>query len=252
MFTDIHAGIRHLLRGFSLLNQPGVRLFVIIPFLINLLVFSLFIWFAADRVGGLIERLVPTLPDWLAWVYWLFWLFFALLALLLVFFTFTLVANLIGAPFNGLLAERVATRLGMAPLATSPDSLFAGMWQDFRQELRKFAYFAWRALLLLLLSAVLFFIPLVNALIPALWFLFGAWMLALEYSDFHLANRGFRLEDQKALLSLHRWSAWGFGAAATLGSMIPLVNFLIMPAAVAGAVSLWVEKQPSIDGDSRR
>jgi CysZ protein len=32
----------------------------------------------------------------------------------------------------------------------------------------------------------------------------------------------------------------GFGGATLVGTMIPIVNFIVMPAAVAGATALWV------------
>lgn len=242
-------GFRHLLRGFSLIRAPGVRLFVVIPFVINLVVFSALIWIAADQFDRLMQWMNPELPDWLAWLAWLAWVLFGLLTLMLVFYTFTIVANLVGAPFNGFLAERVARHLGVPAPAASDQTVLQQMWTDIRQEIRKLGYFLGRAAALAVISLILIFIPLVNALIPLLWFLFGAWMLALEYSDFHLANRGYSFDEEKRLLASHRWSALGFGAAATGATLIPIVNFLVMPAAVCGAVSMWAEQLDSAASD---
>lgn len=242
-------GFRHLLRGFSLIRAPGVRLFVVIPFLINLLVFSTLIWIAADQFDRLMQWMSPELPDWLAWLAWLAWVLFGLLTLMLVFYTFTIVANLVGAPFNGFLAERVARHLGVPAPAASTQTVLQQMWTDIRQEFRKLGYFLGRAAALAILSLILIFIPGVNALVPVLWFLFGAWMLALEYSDFHLANLGYTFDEEKRLLAQNRWSALGFGAAATGATLIPIVNFLVMPAAVAGAVSMWAERLGSDSSD---
>ncbi|MCP4040723.1 MAG: sulfate transporter CysZ, partial [Gammaproteobacteria bacterium] len=36
-----------------------------------------------------------------------------------------------------------------------------------------------------------------------------------------------------------------FGAAVTLALMIPVVNFLVIPAAVTGATAMWVEQLSS-------
>lgn len=242
-------GFRHLLRGFSLIRAPGVRLFVVIPFLINLLVFSTLVWLAADQFDRLMDWMSPELPEWLAWLAWLAWVLFGLLTLMLVFYTFTIVANLIGAPFNGFLAERVARHLGVPASAASERPVLEQMWTDIKQEIRKLGYFLSRAAALAALSLILIFIPVINAVVPVLWFLFGAWMLALEYSDFHLANLGYRFDEEKRLLAKNRWSTLGFGAAATGATLIPFVNFLVMPAAVAGAVSLWAGKLESTDSD---
>ncbi|HEX7047212.1 MAG TPA: sulfate transporter CysZ [Gammaproteobacteria bacterium] len=237
-------GVRHLLRGFSLLGEPGIRAFVVIPLLINLVVFTGVIWLAVYHFDALVDSLTPQLPDWLAWLAWLAWILFAVLTALLMFYTFTLLANLIASPFNGFLAERVARRLGVENPELAARPIATQMLDDIRQELRKLVYFLGRAALLALLSFVLLFIPLVNAVIPLLWFGFGAWMLALEYSDFHLANQGWRFEEERQLLRKNLGASLGFGAAAALATLIPVVNFLVMPAAVAGATALWCERLP--------
>lgn len=241
-------GFRHLLVGFSLLNRPGIRRFVAIPLLVNLVVFAGLVWLAGDRFDALMDTLTPQLPEWLAWLAWIAWVLFAVLAALLVFYTFTLVANLVASPFNGFLAERVARHLGVENPELAERPWAQQMLEDVRQELRKLAYFISRAAGLGLVSLLLLFIPLVNALVPLLWFGFGAWMLALEYSDFHLANQGVRFETQRQLLRRNLSSSLGFGAATALATLIPFVNFFVMPAAVAGATALWCRRLQS--GDS--
>lgn len=235
-------GARQLLRGFSLLREPGIRRFVMIPLAINLIVFTGLVWLAVDRFDALVNMLTPQLPQWLAWLAWLAWVLFAILAALLVFYTFTLLANLIGAPFNGFLAEHVARHLGVENPQLADRPISRQMLEDIGQEFRKLGYFLSRAAGLALLSLVLVFIPLLNAVIPLLWFAFGAWMLALEYSDFHLANQGYRFASERALLRKNLSTSLGFGAAAALATLIPVVNFLVMPAAVAGATALWCER----------
>lgn len=46
------------------------------------------------------------LPNWLHWLDWLLWPIVVLALLIIVFYSFTLVANLIASPFNGILAEK--------------------------------------------------------------------------------------------------------------------------------------------------
>ena len=235
------SGASHLFKGFRLLNQPGVRAFVIIPFLINLVVYTSLVIVGIDQFSRLMDWMVAQLPAWLSWLEWLVWPLFLVFTALLVAYTFTLLANLVGAPFNGFLAERVARRLGVEPPPEAERRIIPQMLNDISQELRKLLYFLLRAAGLAIISLLLIWIPLVNALVPVLWFLFGAWMLALEYSDFHLANQGYRWDAERRLLGRYRWNAFGFGAAAAGATLVPLVNFLVMPAAVAGATAMWVE-----------
>ena len=50
-----------------------------------------------------------------------------------------------------------------------------------------------------------------------------------------------------AWLRSKRWACMGFGGMTYLALMIPLVNVLMMPAAVAGATLFWVREK----GDTR-
>ncbi|MHB8424753.1 MAG: EI24 domain-containing protein [Gammaproteobacteria bacterium] len=102
-------------------------------------------------------------------------------------------------------------------------------------------YIQWRAILIGVLGLLLLFVPLFDMLTPLLWFAFTTWMLAIQYSDYPLSNRRVGFAVQRPLLKQQRARLLGFGIAAALCTLIPLVNFIIMPAAVAGATLLWVE-----------
>jgi len=227
------AGAGYLVRGFGLITKPGIRRYVIIPLLINTLIFSLLIWFSASQFDHLIEWL---LPDWLQWLEWLLWPVFALSVVIVVLFTFTLLANLIGAPFNGLLAEVVEYHL----TGKRPESPY-GFWKDIllsiQSELKKLTYFVSRSIPLL----ILFVIPGINLAAPFIWLIFNAWMLGLQYLDYPMGNHGLTSDRQRALVKEKRLMALGFGSATMVLLMIPLLNFLAMPIAVAGATAMWVE-----------
>lgn len=67
-------------------------------------------------------------------------------------------------------------------------------------------------------------------------------MLALEYLDHPMANHGMEFADKRRLLAKHRGLSLGFGATATFLTTLPLINLVIMPAAVAGATQAWVDQ----------
>jgi CysZ protein len=89
---------------------------------------------------------------------------------------------------------------------------------------------------------VLFFIPGINAIAPLLWAAFSAWMLALQYVDYPMGNHNILFREQRRILARRRWLALGFGGAVLVITMVPIVNFLAMPAAVIGATLMWVEQ----------
>lgn len=230
-------GAGYLLRGFSLIFKPGLRSYVVVPLLINIVLFSILIVVGAQQFNRLVLWL---LPEWLAWLKGLLWPLFALTISGIAFFTFLSVCNLIGAPFNGLLAERVEKRL-RGCVQQSPFQLtqvLRTFIPTLISEVNKILYFALRALPLL----ALFLIPGVNIIAPVLWMIFSAWILALEYADFPMANHDIRFTEQRILLQKKRLMVWGFGAAVLLLIMIPVVNFIAMPTAVAGATAMWVEQ----------
>lgn len=168
------------------------------------------------------------------------WPVFALISLTIVFFCFSIVANLIAAPFNGFLAEAVAAHLLHKPAEKNFNmkTLMAELQDAFKSEAIKLIYFVIRACPLLLL----FFIPLVQAFAPIIWFLFGAWMLALEYMEYPMGNEGILFPEVRQVLSERRTQTLSFGASVMLLTMIPVVNFIAMPAAVAAATRVWVER----------
>ncbi|MCG7945677.1 MAG: EI24 domain-containing protein, partial [Candidatus Thiodiazotropha taylori] len=92
------SGAGYLLEGLKLLFKPGIRPFVLIPLLINIVVFSLLVWLGVDQFEQLMDRFLPDDESWLAWLCWLLWPLFAIAIILVVFYTFTVIANLIASP----------------------------------------------------------------------------------------------------------------------------------------------------------
>ncbi len=234
MSSRILSGGSSLIRGFTLITRPGIRPYVIVPLLINMLLFAAVITLGAHWLGALIDSF---LPDWLSWLSWLLWPLFAIISLGLVFFSFSIVANLIGAPFNGMLAAAVEKHLTGQPPASPPGPFLEQVRDALLSELRKLLYFLKWAVPVLLL----FLIPGLQMVAPLLWFLFGAWMLAIEYADYPMGNQGLDFPAQRRILASHRPASFGFGASAMLLTLLPVLNFIAMPVAVAGATAWWVE-----------
>ncbi len=230
-------GFKYLLSGFKLILKPGVRLYVLVPLLINSLLFAGVIIYGASTLSSLIDKLLAQW-EWLEWLTWLLWPLFVIVALTIVFFCFSIIANLIGAPFNGFLAEAVERNItGQAIESDSTQSLIQIIVVSIKSEFQKLLYFVIRALPLL----ILFIIPMVNVAAPLIWFLFTAWMLTLEYGDYPMGNHDIVFKQQREKFASNRQLAFGFGSGVMILTMIPIVNFLAMPVAVAGATRMVVE-----------
>ncbi len=231
------SGAAYLLQGLKLLARPGLRRYVVMPLLINILIFSLMLWIGVVQFENLLDWMLPA-DSWLSYFRYILWPIFAIAAVLVTFYSFTILANLLAAPFNGILAEKVEILL----TGNTPSQMHAGIlqsiWPAVRSELIKLRYFILRALPLLLL----FLIPGINIVAPILWTLFGIWYLALEYADYPMANNGLEFKDQHGQMKQMRLTALGFGGGLTLMMMIPILNFAAMPAAVAGATAMWCDR----------
>ncbi len=251
MINDILSGVGYFFQGIRIVRQKSLRPFVLMPVVVNFLVFTAAILLAIDQYGNLLGWLLPGGDRWWAEFARIFlWIFFAAATLTVLFFTFTLLANVIGAPFNGLLSEKVELILAGADgkwPATSGGFL-STIIPSIASEFRKLSYFLVLAALLVLLTLV----PLVNLVSPFFWFAFSSWMLAVEYLAYPMENHEIYFSQVKAKLKQDRWAALGFGMGCLVAGMIPLVNFFVMPAAVAGATAMWVERLSRQGSDNGR
>ena len=241
MITQTIKGASYVLKGFNLLKLPGIKRYVVIPTLINIFLFSAVIWYGSEKFDTLLEQY---LPSWLEWLEFILWPLFVIASLLIVFFAFTLVANILGAPFNGVLSEKIEEQLTQQKLASGEGylDLLRGARIGIANEIRKLFYLAIRILPLV----IIMFIPGINIFAPFLWFIFGAWLLAIEYLDYPLGNRNLPFKQQLNLLKQNRFLCLGFGMALVFMTIIPVLNFFAMPVGVAAATALWIDelKQP--------
>ena len=236
-------GIGFFFSGFKLIFRRGIKRFVLIPFVINVSIFAFGFWLGMQWFDQFLERM---LPAWLSWAEFILWPIFALSYFLVVFYLFALLANIIAAPFNGLLAEKVEQQLRgqSSPQNQSTiKQLLKELPRTVGSEVNKLFYFLLRSLPLL----ILFLIPGVNIIAPVIWFLFSAWMLSLEYLDYPLGNHGILFKQTRSLAKQQRIRCLSFGALVSVFTMIPVLNFIVMPVAVAGATAFYVDSMPGID-----
>ncbi len=242
MITNLFKGFGQIFSGLKLLSQPGIRRFVAIPLAINVILFGGASWYLLVKFDEWMTRLMPEFPDWLSWletaISWILWPLFTIMILLVIFYTFTFVANLIAAPFNSLLAEKVEKLLRNQPLDEGPAyPTFEVIKRSIGSEVGKLVYFVKWWLLLFIFTLI----PGVNLVAPFVWILFGAWMLSLEYLDYPMANHNKFFKDINQQAMSKRSLSLGFGGGVMLFTSIPLINLIAMPAGVAGATALWVK-----------
>ncbi|MEC4768943.1 sulfate transporter CysZ [Halomonas sp. CUBES01] len=221
-------------RGTRCVYGPGLRRYVFLPILVNLLVYVGMFSFVISRFDGWLAHWMSMVPNWLDWLSWLIWPLFVISLLVVVFFTFTLVTSLIAAPFYGFLAAKVEVQVtGREP---KDDRGLAKTTVDaLGREMVKLGYILPRAALLFLIG----WIPGLNLLAPILWALFSAWVMAITYLDYPMDNNKVSFRDMRGRLSARWWQSLSYGGVVTLLTWIPLANLFLIPGAVAGAVLMW-------------
>jgi CysZ protein len=230
-----------IIEGLKLLWHPRIRWLVVIPLTINILVFSAATWIAGNWVGDWLNWLSASVPEWLQWLAWVIWLLFALLVLVVYAFTFTLLANLIGSPFYGIMVERVIA-MQRGDSEQSPQtltSLLAIARSSFLRELQILAYLLPRTIGVLLLTLIISFVPVINIFAPLIAGSWAAWTLAIQYFDYPADSDQRSFREVRQIAGKQRWLSLGFGFSALGAAAVPVLNLLLLPATVVGGTLLW-------------
>lgn len=229
------SGPAFLLRGFALLGRRGIRGFMLIPLLGNVVLFGLA---AAAAFYGLDAAFDRWLPEAVGWLRWILYPITAIVLLVIAFFSATIVGNLLLAPFNGLLADRVERALtGSSPSQEAGERWTATMRRALKDELRKLGYVLPRVAGVFVLGLV----PFAGVLAVPIGLLLGAWLLALEFAGNPLGNWGYAFADQRAYLRARPGRFFGFGFAAMGCALVPVLNFALIPAGIAGMTAMCLE-----------
>lgn len=224
-----------------LLKRPRLLKYLAIPFVINLLVFSLSVYFGLDLFETLLDAYVPENEVWYGMIlYYLAWVVALLLTTVVVFFSFTVIGNLIASPFNELLSERVeALQVGR-----QPDERFSvgRFWKEAKYallvEVKKLAVFSICMLLLLFVGLVPGVGQIVYAILAPAFTLF---FLVVEYMAFVLMRKQLSFAQQRRYITSRPILMTGFACCVFCMLAIPFVQFFCIPLAVVGATLLWCD-----------
>ena len=214
----------------------------IAPMIINLLIYgSVFIlsysWFTGS------------IDSWLGIEgteagFWLKFLHTALLIIgfiLLLFFCyllFTILGNVITAPFNEEISQRVEEIV-----AGTKEAHKMGFWEDayisIKGEVQKLAFY----LIILLLIFSLNLIPVAGSVIATvLGVIFSSFYNALDFLDYPMTRKKMRFRDKLKVTRKGKLVTYGFGFTAFLLLFLPVINVFMKPILVVAGTSLFYEK----------
>lgn len=230
-------GIDCFFEGFKLIRQPGLRRYVAIPLLINILVLSAAIFYGINQYDGWMIYVADSLPEFLSFLSGVVAFLGIIVGLAVLLYSFTIVANIIAAPFNAILSIKVEEKI-TGQLLTSDTALHLVFVRSISREISKFLYYLPRLLGLLVLSLI----PGLNVIAPFLWIAFGAWMMAVQYTDYAADNNEISFSELRSRLNSNTFQSLLFGLPAYFLLAIPIINLVLIPAGVAGGTKFWVER----------
>ncbi|MBR9908566.1 MAG: sulfate transporter CysZ [Gammaproteobacteria bacterium] len=229
-------GGSYVARGFELAFQKGVRRYVWVPLIINIVLFSVAIYYTFHYATMWVADLMAWLPSYLQWLEVLLWPLVIIGVVLVFALTFTSIANIIASPFNSLLAEKVEYKLtGIAPVDGGVSGMVRDIPRIIGRELQKIIYFLPR---IIGFGLLLLFVPIVGQL---LWFLFGGWMMTIQYADYPFDNHKVPFRTMRAELWQRSGKSLSFGCIVAVLASVPIVNLVMIPVAVCGATAMWVD-----------
>ena len=245
--NSFFAGANYMVEGIRLLWHPKLRIYILVPLLVNCLLFVVLTSFFYNYLSNLINQDVSFIPEFLAPflapLKWLAWLIIGSLTLIIYGYSFNVITNIIAAPFYGLLAEAAEKILTGQDIP--PESLWKMIPRVLSRELSKLFYFLGRGILVILVMILVALIPIVSIVAPLIGLAWGAWSMAIQYADYPADNHQTPFGDMRNCLWHRIRSSLGFGGTVMGCSIIPIINIFAMPAAVTGGTIYWLNELKS-------
>ena len=238
-------GAQYFFKGACLIWHPKLRPFILVPLVINVILFIVLTNFALQHLEGATEFFRQYIPELLSPLIWLVWVVLGSLALLLYGYSFNIITNIIAAPFYGLLAEKAELLIcGVKP---PEESLAQMVPRVFLREFRKIVYFLSRGILVTLIVILIGTIPILQFIAPLIGLAWAAWTMTIQYVDYPADNHQHAFKELRRKLWKKCMSSFGFGSAVMGCTLIPIVNIFVMPAAVVGGTLFWVHELKKCD-----
>ena len=99
-------GAQYYLQGVKLLWRKELRPYIIVPLLVNIVIFIVLTSFLFHYFSAGMNYLLNWVPDFLHFLAWIIWLIAGALLLFFYGYIFNAITNLVASPFYGLLAQK--------------------------------------------------------------------------------------------------------------------------------------------------
>jgi len=231
-------GFTFLILGWRFLSaHPGLRKWTLIPLFVDLMLLLVGWSLGVSQVPVWVAQslgifVTPAAGLWFSLLYYPLLILFGIGFLVLWLYLVFILASLVAAPFNAILAEKCLIQLGITPANGGPLKLFFKM---LRASLVKTVLFLIIGVFLFFLS----FIPIIN-----IFSIFGALLImAFDCADysFEVTGLGLRQRMSRWRGNLPEFAGMAGGLSLTL--FVPGLTLLLLPVAVVGSAVVLVDAE---------
>lgn len=236
--SGFRAGVSCGLRGIGrCIVTPSLWPWALVPALLTVFLFGATIVSLHEGLDAWIREKVASWfgEGWAPWLAGFGSVVFALAALVVVYLVFAPVARVVAAPFLAVLSDRTMRRV----VGAEPPALAGGPAVRFvLRPIGDALVFLVVRLVVTLPALLLHCIPFVGSI---LFFLVLVPLEGLDRMDVAQSSRGVTTNDRLAFLRRHFGACCGLGLVAAVLLIVPVVNVLMLPGLVVGAVLLDAE-----------
>jgi CysZ protein len=219
-------------------SHPVLLKYIIVPFLINVVLLSLAVYWGLSFFNSIVVHYIPQGDAW----YWLIlsyflWTVAVLMTMVLVFFGFTVTGAVISSPFNDILSEKTEELLTGIP-NQEPFAIGVFLKDSMRtvlDESKKIIIFVVLMVLLLPLNLI----PGGTLPYSVLSVLLTIFFLVVEYTGYVFARKHLTFRDQRHFIFARKFLMLGFGTGVMGVLTVPFLQFFCIPLGVVGATQLW-------------
>lgn len=223
-------------------SHPKLITYSLTPVVINIIIYGSVFFFTYRWLLGSTSKWLGIDESgtgfWLGFIHTMLLIIGFLLLLLICYLLFITVGNLVTAPFNEEISQRVEEIVTNGTVKHK-----MGFWEDayisIKGEAEKIVFYLVVLFLVLLLNLV----PVVGSVVSAIiGTVFSFFYNALDFLDFPMTRRKMKFKQKLKVTQSGKMVTYGFGAAAFLLMFLPVVNIFMKPILVVSGTSLYYEK----------
>ncbi|MCB0348800.1 MAG: EI24 domain-containing protein [Bdellovibrionales bacterium] len=230
MLKRLTFGFQSFFVGFRMVRKhPSLLKYILIPIFISILFMSFGLYFSFEILPAWVKEFFPqTESIFKQTLYWISMVFAAVSTFLLVILNSFVLANILNIPMNTKLCEKLLKK----------EFNWEAKSRNFKEFVKTFIYFLLigivKTLIILVIGFFAFalsFVPFLSLFAAAL----GMLVLAFDCSDITFEIKEWGLKRRWQFFTQYKPEFLGFSFGIGLFSLIPGLNFVLLPFIVLGA-----------------